>query len=117
MQENNNQGKTLGNELQIRREKLSALQAAGNDPFQLTKFPVDTLSGEIFADYERYEGKTVTLGGRMVSRRVMGKASFMHILDNGGKIQVYVKRDGVGEDAYAAFKKWDIGDILGIEVI
>ncbi len=115
MQENNNQGKTLGNELQIRREKLSALQAAGNDPFQLTKFPVDTLSGEIFADYERYEGKTVTLGGRMVSRRVMGKASFMHILDNGGKIQVYVKRDDVGEDAYAAFKKWDIGDILGIE--
>ncbi len=115
MQENNNVGKPLGNELEIRREKLSALQASGNDPFQLTKFPVDTLSGEIFADYEKYEGKTVLLGGRMVSRRVMGKASFMHLLDNGGKIQVYVKRDDVGEDAYAAFKKWDIGDILGIE--
>ncbi len=115
MQEQNNAGKTLGNELEIRREKLAALQAAGNDPFQLTKFPVDTLSGEIFADFEKYEGKTVLLGGRMVSRRVMGKASFMHILDNGGKIQVYVKRDDVGEEVYAAFKKWDIGDILGIE--
>ncbi len=115
MQESNNQGKPLGNELQIRREKLANLQASGNDPFQLTKFPVDTLSGEIFADYEKYEGKTVLLGGRMVSRRVMGKASFMHILDNGGKIQVYVKRDDVGEDVYASFKKWDVGDILGIE--
>ena len=102
-------------ELAIRREKLAALQAAGQDPFQLTKYPVSALSSEILSAYEQYEGKTVTIAGRMVSRRVMGKASFLHLFDNGGHIQVYVRREDVGEELYASFKKWDIGDILGIE--
>ena len=102
-------------ELAIRREKLAALQAAGQDPFQLTKYPVSALSSEILSEYEAYEGKTVTIAGRMVSRRVMGKASFLHLFDNGGKIQAYVRRDDVGEEGYAAFKKWDVGDIIGIE--
>ena len=102
-------------ELAIRREKLAALQAAGQDPFQLTKYPVSALSSEILSDYETYEGKTVTIAGRMVSRRVMGKASFLHLFDNGGQIQAYVRRDDVGEELYAAFKKCDVGDIIGIE--
>ena len=104
-----------GSELAVRREKLAALQAAGNDPFQLTKYDVTALSAEILADFDAYEGKTVRLGGRMMSRRVMGKASFAHLADAEGKIQCYVTRDDLGEEAYAAFKKYDIGDILGIE--
>ena len=104
-----------GSELAVRREKLAALQAAGNDPFQLTKYDVTALSAEILADFDAYEGKTVSLGGRMMSRRVMGKASFAHLADAEGKIQCYVTRDDLGEEAYAAFKKYDIGDILGIE--
>ncbi len=106
---------TQAGELQVRRDKLAALQAAGQDPFQLTSYPVDTLSGEILADFEHYEGKTVKLGGRMISRRIMGKASFLHLTDNGGRIQCYIKRDDVGEELYAAFKKWDIGDLIGLE--
>ena len=104
-----------GSELAVRREKLAALQAAGNDPFQLTKYDVTALSAEILADFDAYEGKTVRLGGRMMSRRVMGKASFAHLADAEGKIQCYITRDDLGEEAYAAFKKYDIGDILGIE--
>ncbi len=100
--------------LRVRREKLAALQEAGNDPFTITKYDVDTLTADILENYEAYEGKTVCVAGRMMSRRVMGKASFMHIQDGKGKIQVYVKRDDVTTDVYASFKKWDIGDILGI---
>ena len=104
-----------GSELAVRREKLAALQAAGNDPFQLTKYDVTALSADVLADYDGFEGKTVSLGGRMMSRRVMGKASFMHLADSKGKLQCYVTRDDLGEEAYAAFKKYDIGDILGVE--
>ncbi len=100
--------------LRVRREKLAALQEAGNDPFTITKYDVDTLTQDILENYEAYEGKTVCVAGRMMSRRIMGKASFMHIQDGKGKIQVYVKRDDVTTDVYASFKKWDIGDILGI---
>ncbi|MBQ2719245.1 MAG: lysine--tRNA ligase [Clostridia bacterium] len=101
-------------ELAVRRAKLTALQEAGNDPFQLTKYEVTATSAAILADFEGYEGKTVSLGGRMMSRRVMGKASFLHLADGEGKIQCYVTRDDLGEEAYAAFKKYDVGDILGL---
>ena len=109
-------------ELAVRREKLAALVAAGNDPFTITGYAVDDDSQNIkahFADYAGNpeagtEGKTVSLAGRMVSRRVMGKAAFVHLLDRSGTIQLYVRRDDVGEETYAAFKKWDVGDIVGV---
>ena len=104
----------LTGELAVRREKLAALQAAGQDPFQLTKDDVTATSAKILADFDGLEGKTVSLGGRMMSRRVMGKASFLHLADAAGKIQCYVTRDDLGEEAYAAFKRHDIGDILGV---
>ena len=100
--------------LQIRRDKLSALKAAGKDPFEIVKYDVTANSTEIFENYETMEGKEVSIAGRMMSRRIMGKASFAHIADATGKIQAYVKRDDVGTDDYADFKKWDIGDIIGI---
>ncbi len=103
------------NELQVRRDKLAALIEAGKNPFEITKYDVNAKSSEIISDFEQYEGKTVSIAGRIVSRRIMGKASFMHVLDGSGKIQSYVKRDDVGEDVYADFKKWDVGDIIGLE--
>ncbi len=99
---------------QIRREKLAALRAAGQDPYLLTKCDVTAKSAEILADYGAYDGKEVSLAGRMISRRVMGKASFAHLLDTAGDIQFYVRRDDVGEDAYKAFKEMDLGDVLFI---
>lgn len=101
--------------LKIRRDKLSALCEAGNDPFEKTKYSVDSSSVEIKGDYEAFEGKTVSLAGRIISRRIMGKASFVGLRDGDGDIQLYVRRDDVGEEDYAAFKKWDIGDIIGIK--
>ncbi len=100
--------------LQVRRDKLAALKEAGKDPFEIVKYDVTANSAEIFANFEAMEGKEVSVAGRMMSRRVMGKASFAHIADATGKIQVYVKRDDVGTDDYADFKKWDIGDIIGL---
>ncbi len=100
--------------LQIRRDKLAALKEAGKDPFEIVKYDVTANSAEIFANFEAMEGKEVSVAGRMMSRRIMGKASFAHIADAAGKIQAYVKRDDVGTDDYADFKKWDIGDIIGI---
>ena len=105
----------LTSELKIRRDKLAALVEAGKNPFEITKYDVTAKSAAIISSYDEYEGKTVRIAGRIVSRRIMGKASFMHILDGDGKIQSYVKRDDVGEDVYADFKKWDIGDIIGVE--
>ena len=99
---------------QIRREKLAALRAAGQDPYLLTKCDVTAKSAEILADYGAFDGKEVSLAGRMISRRVMGKASFAHLLDTAGDIQFYVRRDDVGEDAYKAFKEMDLGDVLFI---
>lgn len=101
--------------LKVRREKLENLRAAGADPFEITKFDFDATARQIKADYDNYEGKTVKIAGRMMSRRIMGKASFYHIQDSTCKIQLYIKRDDVGEDSYAAFKKFDIGDIVGVE--
>lgn len=111
------------NELAVRREKLATLQAGGNDPFTLTKYDITDTAETVLANFEAYKtdleagivGKTVRLAGRMMSRRVMGKASFVHLMDGSGQIQLYVRRDDVGEENYAAFKKMDIGDILGVE--
>lgn len=101
--------------LQIRRDKLSALQQAGKDPFQITKYDFNCDSATIKNAFAAYEGKTVRLAGRIMSRRIMGKASFAGLGDCSGLMQLYVRRDDVGEEDYAAFKKWDIGDIIGVE--
>ena len=109
------QGQDLNEQVRVRREKLAALQSAGKNPYEITKFDFDTLTADIREKFEELEGKTVRIAGRMMSRRVMGKASFMDLMDGSGRLQVYVRRDDVGEEDYADFKKWDIGDILGIE--
>ncbi|HIW48466.1 MAG TPA: lysine--tRNA ligase [Firmicutes bacterium] len=101
--------------LKVRREKLAKLQEEGNDPFEITKYPVDTHSNEIRDNYEEMEGKTVCMAGRLMAKRVMGKASFANIQDRNGRMQLYVSKTDVGEEAYAAFKKYDIGDIIGIK--
>ncbi|MBR2951947.1 MAG: lysine--tRNA ligase [Clostridia bacterium] len=103
-------------ELQVRRDKLKTLCEEGKNPFTITKYDRDTTSSALTDEtFAEMEGKTVRIAGRMVSRRIMGKASFFHLLDADGKIQVYARRDDVGEDVYAAFKKCDIGDIFGVE--
>ena len=101
--------------LKVRREKLAALQEAGKDPFQITKYDVTNHSAELKDEFEQYEGKVVRIAGRMMSKRVMGKASFCNVQDLKGNMQSYVARDSVGEEEYADFKKYDIGDIIGIE--
>ena len=105
----------LSEVLRIRREKLANLQADGNDPFVKTKFDFSDYTSDIKADFEKYNEKTVRIAGRIMSRRIMGKASFFNLQDSLGNIQIYIRRDDVGEDVYAAFKKWDIGDIVGLE--
>ena len=101
--------------LKVRREKLAALQEAGKDPFVITKYDVTHHSTEIKENFEELEGKTVRVAGRVMSKRVMGKASFCNVQDLPGNIQAYVARDSVGEESYADFKKYDVGDIVGIE--
>ena len=101
--------------LKVRREKLAELQENGKDPFQITKYDVTHHSQEVKEHFEELEGKSVTLAGRMMSKRVMGKASFCNIQDLQGNIQSYVARDSIGEEEYKAFKKMDIGDIVGLE--
>lgn len=105
----------LHEQVKVRRDKLAALCEAGKNPYEITKYDWDTKTEEIRERFEELEGKTVRIAGRMMSRRVMGKASFMDLLDSTGRLQVYVRRDDVGEEDYADFKKWDIGDILGVE--
>ena len=114
---NNNQPMTDGelNEiLRLRREKLSALVEAGEDPFKITKYDVTHHSSDIKDNFDELDGKEVSVAGRMMSKRIMGKASFCHVQDLKGTIQCYIARDAVGEDEYAKFKKMDIGDIVGI---
>ena len=101
--------------LQVRRDKLKTLQDAGSDPFRITKFDVSHHAEEIREQFEKLEDKEVTLAGRMMAKRVMGKASFAHIQDLSGKMQLYVARDSLGEEPYAGFKKLDIGDIIGVK--
>ena len=111
----NNQEQDLNQLLKVRREKLADLQAQGKDPFVITKYDVTHHSTDIKDGFEELEGKTVTIAGRMMSKRVMGKASFCGLQDLKGNIQSYVARDSVGEESYADFKKFDIGDIVGIK--
>ncbi len=116
----NNQNNT--NELVVRREKLATLIENGNNPFEITKYDVTHTSVNAIKEFEAKETElaegefiTVSVAGRMTSRRIMGKASFAHLLDGEGKIQLYVSRDDLGEEAYAGFKKWDVGDVIGVE--
>ena len=101
--------------LKVRREKLAELQTEGRDPFQITKYDVTAHSMDIKEHYEEWEGKEASIAGRLMFKRVMGKASFCNIQDLKGNIQVYVARDSIGEDAYKDFKKMDIGDIVGVK--
>ena len=101
--------------LQIRRDKLAELRAAGKDPFVITKYDVTHHSTDILENFESLEGKEVSIAGRLMSKRVMGKASFCHVQDLKGSIQCYVARDAVGEDSYKDFKKLDIGDLIGVK--
>jgi len=104
------------NELKaVRLEKLAALRAQGKDPYEVTLYEKTALSNDILSKYSEYEGKIVKIAGRIISKRVMGKASFVHLLDSQGKLQVYIRVDMIGEAAYEEFIKLDIGDIIGIE--
>ena len=99
---------------QVRIDKLKELQAEGKDPFNIVKYNVDTFSTQILEDFVGYEGKKVSLAGRIMTRRLMGKASFCNLLDSRGNIQIYLKQSDLGDDTYEAFKKMDIGDIVGV---
>lgn len=101
--------------LKVRREKLADLQANGKNPFEIMKYDVTHHSEDIREQFQELEGKTVSVAGRMMSKRVMGKASFCHVQDLRGQIQSYVARDSLGEEAYKEFKKMDVGDIVGIK--
>ncbi len=101
--------------LKVRREKLAELQAAGKDPFQITKYDVTSHSQEIKDQFDAMEGTQVSVAGRIMQKRVMGKASFCNVQDLQGNIQSYVARDDIGEESYKEFKKFDIGDLVGIE--
>ena len=114
-EEQRQQEQDINQLLKVRRQKLSDLQEAGKDPFQITKYDVTHHSLEIKDHFDTLEGKTVSIAGRVMSKRVMGKASFCNVQDLQGDIQVYVARDNVGEDSYADFKKYDVGDIVGVE--
>ena len=114
------QGLSESEQVQVRRQKLADLQAAGHDPFTLTKYPQDAYSADLKEEFkdlpnETDSGKHVALAGRMMSKRVMGKASFAHLRDDKGDIQLYVRRDELGDEPYAAFKKLDVGDIIGVK--
>lgn len=113
-QQNNNQ-QDINQLLKVRREKLADLQANGKNPFEITKYDVTHHSKEIKDNFSELSGRTVSIAGRLMSKRVMGKASFCNVLDLQGNIQSYVARDSVGEDSYKDFKKFDIGDIVGIK--
>ena len=113
-EQNRTQEQDLGQLLKVRREKLFGMQEEGKDPFQITKYDVTHHSEEVRSAFDELEGKEVSIAGRMMSKRVMGKASFCHVQDLQGSIQSYVARDSIGEEPYKAFKKYDIGDLVGI---
>ena len=114
MAENTGTVQNLSEQEGIRRDKLRALQEAGKDPYRITKYDVTHHSAEVISGFDALEGKEVSVAGRLMSKRIMGKASFCHVQDLQGMIQVYVARDAVGEEAYADFKKDDIGDLVGV---
>ena len=101
--------------LQLRRDKLEELRREGHDPFVLTSFDQDNHAARIVADFEQLEGKDVAIAGRIMTWRDMGKASFIDLQDGTGRIQVYIRINDVGEEAYAAFRKWDVGDVIGVK--
>ena len=105
----------VGSIFQIRREKLAALVEAGQNPFEKVKYDVDAYSADIKDKFEEYENKTVRIAGRIMSRRDMGKANFIDIADGKGRIQCYIRINDVGEDVFEEYRKWDIGDIIGLE--
>ena len=109
-----NEELNLSEQTQIRLNKLNRLIEEGKNPYEIVKFDRTHLSSDIRDHFDALEGQTVTLAGRMISRRIMGKAAFAHLLDRAGEMQIYVRRDDVGEDAYKAFKDYDLGDILGV---
>ena len=113
--QNNERQQNVSALSQVRREKLAALQAEGKDPFRITTFDQTEHTAQITENFEAFEGKDVSVAGRLLFKRVMGKASFCNVQDRDGRIQCYVTRDDLGEDAYAAFKKTDIGDIVGVK--
>ena len=115
MAQNNNHGQNVSQLEKVRRDKLAELQAAGKDPFQIVKYDQTHHSAQIRDNFEEFEGKDVSLAGRMMFKRKMGKASFGNIQDRDGRIQIYATRDDLGEEAYDAFKKLDIGDIIGVK--
>ena len=115
--EQNNQPKQqdINQLLKVRREKLAELQEAGKNPFEITRYDIDTHTADIKDDFDAYEGREVSVAGRLMSKRVMGKASFGNIQDKSGNIQIYVARDDLGEESYKEFKRMDIGDIVGLK--
>ena len=114
-QQGNNSTQDINNLLKVRRDKLAELKETGKDPFVETKYDVSHHSSDIKNNFDELEGRSVSVAGRMMSKRVMGKASFCHIRDLGGTIQAYVARDVIGEEEYKLFKKTDIGDIIGLK--
>ncbi len=108
------EGQSLSEILQIRRDRLATLKAKGKNPFEVTSYTRTAYAADIVGKFEEYEGKEVSIAGRIISWRDMGKATFMDLLDTTGKIQLYIKVDGVGEECYAAMADWDIGDIIGV---
>ena len=119
MSENNNNNNEveeldINHLMQIRRDKLRDLQEEGKDPYEITKFNRTNTAGEIKSNYDKFEQKDVSVAGRIIAKRIMGKASFCTILDSDEKIQSYVSINDLGEESYKAFKTFDIGDIIGI---
>ena len=113
--QNNNQQQDVNQLIRVRYDKLHELQENGKDPFVITKYDVTHHSTDILENFEEMEGKEVSLAGRMMFKRVMGKASFCNIQDLKGRIQAYVARDNIGEDSYKDFKKYDVGDTVKVE--
>ena len=105
----------LDEQHRVRLEKLAALRAAGKDPYTITKFPVTISNKEIRDRFDELENTEVAVAGRLMTRRIMGKASFIDVRDGSDRMQVYVRRDEIGDDNYAEFKKWDLGDIVGVK--
>ena len=115
MAEQNHQQQDLREILQIRRDKLKALQDAGMNPFEITRYDVTHHAQEVKDHFDALEGQTVSLGGRLMSKRGMGKVSFCDLQDKSGRIQIYARKDEMDEEAYNRFKKYDIGDIVGVK--
>ena len=113
-QQKNNTESDLNEVLKIRREKLAVLQESGANPFEITSYERTDMAGDIKENYADFEGKVVSIAGRLMSKRVMGKMSFADLADRSGRIQLCVKRDELGDDEYKVYKKYDIGDIVGV---